>query len=244
MVVYYKTNIQRSHGVAIYFPNDNKELLDKWLEAYKEIDCCDNYEIFLDGYVAVLTGESIADWDIEVKGGTMSVFLAYFMKQHKEVEFPQEVALRLKGLLDFYKFANMEKFAFLSKYAKELQKENIDIMLIKGAAMKQYRPDLPRVMEDIDILVRSEEDYKKALAILEREDFTDNKIKHSIYFQNKENNVKVLDIHSKLSILSDSAEVINGDLFARASKQNFCSIENVYIPCPEDILFIICINFF
>lgn len=65
MVVYYKSNIQRSHGVAVYFPNDNKEFAEQWLEDYSEIECCDSYKIFLDGYVTVLNGESIAEWDID-----------------------------------------------------------------------------------------------------------------------------------------------------------------------------------
>lgn len=64
MVVYHKSNIQRTHGVAIYFPYDNKMYVDDWLEDYQDLEFSENYKIFLDGYVTVLNGESIADWDI------------------------------------------------------------------------------------------------------------------------------------------------------------------------------------
>lgn len=63
-VVYYKSNIQRTHGVAVYMPYDNKEYVEKWLEIYDELEFSDDYEIFLDGYVATLTGESLADWNV------------------------------------------------------------------------------------------------------------------------------------------------------------------------------------
>ncbi len=64
MVIYYKSNIQRSHGVSVYFPFDNKDYADKWIETYDELESSDNYKIFLDGFVKVLNGESIAEWDI------------------------------------------------------------------------------------------------------------------------------------------------------------------------------------
>ncbi len=64
MVIYYKSNIQRSHGLAVYFPYDNGLYVDEWLEDYKELEFCDNYKIFLDGYVMVMQGESLADWDV------------------------------------------------------------------------------------------------------------------------------------------------------------------------------------
>ena len=65
MVLYYKSNIQRSHGLAVYFPYDNSEYVNEWLEDYANIEFCDNYKIFLDGYVMVMQGESLAEWDIE-----------------------------------------------------------------------------------------------------------------------------------------------------------------------------------
>ena len=52
-------------------------------------------------------------WDIEVAGGAKSLMLAYFMKLHSELNFPEYVGPRLKGLLNYYKFQNM-KLIFLN----------------------------------------------------------------------------------------------------------------------------------
>ncbi len=64
-VVYYKSNMQRTHGVAIYMPYDNKVYVNEWIEIYKDLDFSDDYITFLEGYVATLTGESLAEWDVD-----------------------------------------------------------------------------------------------------------------------------------------------------------------------------------
>lgn len=64
-VVYFKSNIQRTHGVAIYMPYDNKVYVGEWIDIYKDLDFSDEYITFLEGYVATLTGESLAEWDVD-----------------------------------------------------------------------------------------------------------------------------------------------------------------------------------
>lgn len=64
-VVYFKSNIQRTHGVAIYMPYDNKVYVGEWIDIYKDLDFSDEYITFLEGYIATLTGESLAEWDVD-----------------------------------------------------------------------------------------------------------------------------------------------------------------------------------
>lgn len=64
-VVYFKSNIQRTHGVAVYMPYDNKVYVGEWIDIYKDLDFSDEYITFLEGYVATLTGESLADWNVD-----------------------------------------------------------------------------------------------------------------------------------------------------------------------------------
>lgn len=65
MVVYSKTNINDAHGVAFYFPHDNKTFLEMWYLEYQLIDISDLYEDFIKEYAYILTGDTLTDWDID-----------------------------------------------------------------------------------------------------------------------------------------------------------------------------------
>jgi hypothetical protein len=180
-------------------------------------------------------------WDIEVAGSAKSLMLAYFMKLHPELVFPEYSAPRLKGLLDFYKFKNIKLFSHFVKICNEFKKNGIDeIMVLKGGAMKHLRKEFPRVMGDIDILVRKEF-YEKAGQIAEKMGYDCAWDIHSVDLHPKNSQEGIMDIHKYIYMNTGFEENINNDLFNRAKKVNMHGID-VLIPSNVDMLFIALVN--
>lgn len=63
MVIYYRSNILHSHGVAVYFPYNNQNNMNSWLDNYDSLQFSYVYEEFLNVYVASLIDETKAIWD-------------------------------------------------------------------------------------------------------------------------------------------------------------------------------------
>ncbi len=64
-VVAQASNIPMTHGMAIYFPYENKEYVGAWLDIYGEIGFSDDYIGFVRNFTATLSGEPITDWNVE-----------------------------------------------------------------------------------------------------------------------------------------------------------------------------------
>lgn len=64
-VVVQDTNIDSAYGMAIYFPYENKGYVDEWLAAYSETGFSKNYIAFVKDFSATLSGEPIAEWNID-----------------------------------------------------------------------------------------------------------------------------------------------------------------------------------
>lgn len=76
---------------------------------------------------------------------------------------PDHLRPRLKGILRYHRILNSGLYAAMCSLVREYNKQGIDVLALKGAAIKTgYRPDFVRPMWDVDILVRPE-DYKRAL---------------------------------------------------------------------------------
>ena len=184
----------------------------------------------------------IKKWDIEEEGGHKALLLSYFMKTHPDLTYPEYIEPRLKGILQFYRFKNLKLISHFINICNKLKEENIDILIIKGGAIKHYRPDLPRMMNDIDILVRNKEDYDKCRTIVEELGYSYKEYAHSMDLLGKNNEVGALDIHCKLQMISKKEMLLNEDLFARAHLDKVFNVENIYVPCCEDMMFIALIN--
>ena len=134
-------------------------------------------------------------WDIEVKGGAKSLMLAYIMKMHPEMKFTSYEEPRLKGLLNFYKFSNMGIISHYKKICRALNAEGITPMILKGGAMKFLRPELPRIMGDIDILVPDNVFMKSAKIACSLGYVFYDIYSHSIDIHKPDSDAGVLDIH-------------------------------------------------
>ena len=179
-------------------------------------------------------------WDIEAVGSAKALVLAYFMKMHPGLNFSEYVGPRLSGLLRFYKFQNMKLISHYTKICNELKKENIIPLIFKGGAMKHLRPEFPRVMGDIDVLVK-ENEYQKAGNIAEKMGYDCAWDIHSVDLHPKDSEEGIMDIHKYIYMHTGFETNVNDDLFKRARKEKVFGMDTL-VPSNEDLLFISLVN--
>lgn len=64
LVVCHATNVYGAHGVAVYFPYENKEYAAQWLQVYETTDFSPVYTAFIRDFTDTLSGKQLAQWDI------------------------------------------------------------------------------------------------------------------------------------------------------------------------------------
>lgn len=183
----------------------------------------------------------LESWDIEAAPIQSVMLLAYLKKVHPELAFPEKINPRLKGVLTFCRFQNLKLSSHFHKIAEELRKDGVPFLLLKGGAMKIYRPDFPRWMADMDILV-PEEHFNQAVASVTRLGYESFKSAHSHDMRLPGTKENIVDIHRFLHMETGKERLLNDDLFDRARKVRMFSSEGL-VPCPEDMVFISLVNF-
>ena len=184
--------------------------------------------------------EFLKDYDIETVGGSKVILLSYFMKLHPQLNFTAYEQNRLKGLLNFYKFQNLKIISHYSKVGRELNKENIPFIILKGGAMRFLRPEFARTMSDIDILV-PEQNFEQVKQISTDLGYDYQDCFHSIDLHPKGTEEGTVDIHQWIEMGTGKETSINKELFERATKQKVFNIE-AYVPCYEDLFFLTLVN--
>lgn len=180
-------------------------------------------------------------WDIETVGTHGAVILAYLMKKYPDLKFGEYTGPRLKGLLNYLRFQNLDLIGHFSKIGRRLNEKGIVPLLIKGGAIRSLRPDFPRVMGDIDILVRSVNQVNTAKKIIKEMGYTYTSEDHSFDVHPKDDLLKgILDVHQYFGFLPGPNPVLNDEMFGRSETCRAFSVD-VCMPCPED-LFFICLN--
>ena len=187
--------------------------------------------------------EFIKNWDIEEAGGTKALLLSYMIKEQPHIKFSQYEAPRLEGLFNFYRFRNLQTIAHYTKIGKKLNENNIFPMILKGGAMKYLRPELPRVMEDIDILVSSDAEFSKACEIAENlgYEFELDATEHSVDLHSKGSLAGTVDVHRYIYMEADYDKSFMKTLFSRATKTKVFGVDS-FVPCYEDMVFVGMIN--
>lgn len=64
LVIRNATNVHGAHGVAVYFPYENKAKVQNWLEVYETTGFSGEYRKFLDSFTQTLSAAPLAQWDI------------------------------------------------------------------------------------------------------------------------------------------------------------------------------------
>ena len=184
----------------------------------------------------------LSNWDIEEEGGHKGIMFSYFIKMHPDFKYPEYVEPRLRGLLQYYRFRNLKLISHFKRICTRLKAANIDILILKGGAMRHFRPEYPRFMADIDILVRNMEDYELAKSIVKEMGYTYKEWNHSFDVHEGTSDDGILDIHHNIDMRLKKGILINDILFERANIEKIFNVEDVYIPKYEDMLFLLLIN--
>jgi len=142
--------------------------------------------------------------------------------------------------LQFYRFQNIKLIPHYKKICQKLEKEGIKFLIFKGGAMKHLRPDLPRVMGDIDILI-PENQFDKAEKAIETLDYDIAKDIHSLDIHPKNSKDGIMDIHQYIILNSHKEKAFLPDLFRRATVQKVFGIDTL-VPSNEDMVFISLVN--
>ena len=184
----------------------------------------------------------LKDWDIEKVPIHSVILLAYLMKIHPELSFPDSVLPRLKGVLNFCRFQSLKLFSHFSRIAGALNRRNIPFVILKGGAMKVYRPDFPRWMGDVDILVK-EKDFHAAETVAEELGYSPFRCSHSTDLRIAGTDESVVDLHRFIQMHTGEERPFNDDLFRRAGKERMFSSDGL-LPCREDMVFISLVNLY
>lgn len=185
----------------------------------------------------------LADWDIEAAPIKSVLLVAYLMKTRPELHFPAAITPRLTGVLSFCRYQNLKREAHFCKLGTALRERSIPFLILKGGAMKVYRPDFPRWMSDIDVLVPAA-DYDRATRTALDLGYGDPMpTDHSMDLRLPGSDEGLLDIHKHLEMFTGKEEALNDGLFARAMDRRLFSIQGL-LPCPEDMVFIALVNLY
>lgn len=245
MAVLWKKEIDKV--IDSGYLNNNISITDALIENfYKEVMKPEDRKLLELFFTPNPTQEELNNllkiWDIEVKGGAKALMLAYFMKQHPNLKFSDYEGPRLKGLLKYFRFHNLKIISHYSKIGRALNENGITPMILKGGAMKYLRPDLPRVMGDIDALVKDEEFAKAVKIVLDTGEYEYDKMyDHSVDFHEIGQEAGALDLHKYIEMDSKMGPKLAKLLYKRARKANIFGVQSL-IPSNEDLLFITLIN--
>jgi hypothetical protein len=233
----------------ITVPKIPRSLPDEIGEMYRRF-ITPNDQVLIDTVFAALPSQEKLDeclrvCDIEVMGAHKTLLLSYFMQEHPELRFSEYAGPRIKGLIDFFRFANIKLFSHFCRIGKELNAAGIPMLVLKGAAMKLLRPEFPRVMGDVDILIPLDR-MLDALEISERLGYRD------AFGRNAQTKPLIaldllapdggysLDIHGTVPA-SGGSETFREAMFTRARPCNAFGIPAL-LPAVEDMFFILLNN--
>lgn len=202
-----------------------------------------SFALSRDGITQAQLDSFLSDWDIEKAPIFNVMLLAYATARREDLVLPPSVGPRLKGVLQYCRFQNLKKEAHFNRVAKALEEAGIPALILKGGAMKVYRPDFPRWMNDIDFLVPAA-DYERAIGIAKGLGYGDPMATdHSMDLRIPGSGEALLDIHKQLELCTGKDEFLNEPLFRRAWKQKVFSADGL-LPCPEDMVFISLVNLY
>ena len=107
----------------------------------------------------------LKDWNIDDAPIQSVVYLANIMKTRPNLSFPASLTPRLNGVLSYCRFKNLKIETTLNEVVSSLKNNSINFTLLGDWAMKSLRPEYPRWINNIEILVPAEE-YEKALGVI------------------------------------------------------------------------------
>ena len=183
----------------------------------------------------------LQEWDIGAAPMEEILLLAYLMKTHQNLEFNQYTGPRLTGVLNYYRFKNLKLISHYMKIGQKLNQKKIIPMIIKGGAMKFLRPDLYRIMGDIDIFISPEINFSKITSLITKMGYTYIEAIHSIDLHLPESLEGICDIHRFIETGTNTMGYFWTEALNRAKLEKIFDVKT-YLPCAEDLVFILLLN--
>ena len=181
------------------------------------------------------------DYNIEKEKLTFNFLLAHVFQNNPQIPVPQDIKPRLEGVLRLFQYNNVPLLLGLKQFALELNKNNIPVMLVKGAAMRILEANKARMMYDVDCAV-PKENFEQAVEISKKLGF-------KIYgtFENAVAIVREpkqqIDLHHSIVKTHKDSDKIYKQIFEGSKQYNFYGLP-VLIPNTEDFLFLLLNNGF
>lgn len=221
---------------------DSAKVFDTVVEHFYQKFITADEQAFIDLFIKPDLSQAELDvflnsWDIEQHGADTALLLAYVMNEHPKLKFNDYTAPRLSGVKNYFRFKNLDRIAEFRKFVSALNEKGIVPLILKGGAMRHLRPNLPRVMNDIDILLKDINSYKQALKIAEKMGYRLVTAEHSTDLY-KADNGGVLDVHWCMDYFIKNRDELTDSLFKRAQKQQVFNTECL-MPAKEDMLFLL-----
>jgi hypothetical protein len=177
-------------------------------------------------------------YDINVLGAVKALPLSHLMREHPELDFFEHTA-QIRGLADYFRFANARILSHFSTIGKALNAADIPILIFKGAAMKVLQPERCRPMSDVDIVVPPER-MAEAADIYRKIGYYNERtgIQTAVTFMHSTNYDRAVDIHSTPLEHIENANAFYESMLARAREIKAYGVR-MYLPSHEDLTFMI-----
>lgn len=77
MVVYERNNVENAHGVAIYFPYNNKMYAEEWVDEYSLYNFSEPYLRFVKNFTETFNGAPLTAWDLDNDDASVDISSDY-----------------------------------------------------------------------------------------------------------------------------------------------------------------------
>jgi hypothetical protein len=182
----------------------------------------------------------LAGYDIESARLEFSLLLAYLLKRNLHLEFPKQITPRLEGIIRYFQHRNATLLCAFNEIGKQLNEKKIPILLMKGIAMRYFRPNEPRCMWDVDFMV-PEEYYDEAIQTAIDLGYEKKEIVYQYHSTDLSRGVAAIDIHRLFTKGEGNYWEVIREMFSNA-KETIAFDVNVLVPRPEDLLLITLVN--
>lgn len=181
------------------------------------------------------------DYNIEKEKLTFNFLLAHIFQNNPNIEIPKDIEPRLKGVLRLFQYYNVPLLLGLKQLTQELNKQNIPVMLAKGAAMRILEPDKARMMYDVDCAVPKDK-FNKVMEISKNIGFEEQgSCWNGTAIKRKEK--QIIDVHHSIVKSDVNSDEVYTKIFERAKQYDFYGTK-VLIADTEDMIFLLLNNGF
>ena len=166
--------------------------------------------------------------------------MAEFSRKVQYQGVPGQLIPRIRGLIRYYTVLNAKQMQEFYCLLKLLNANKIDVMLMKGGAMKAfYVPKSIRHMGDVDFVVKRA-DFQRACKVIEETgEYVCFIRSHHMTVQR---NGQILELHN--SFLKENQKRDNEEVFWKEIQETHVQEEKVYVPVPEVLLIQVLTNIF